>query len=129
MSEKFLTLNGEDLSSLDAEKVKNVNKYKKTSSFLQTKNKSFSFYEILFLRLNENLCLILLKSNKFSKYSELISDFEALIESFIDLLNRKRLLLSAVETDSSAQASFSILNSTSTSSTSSQVWALIVIEN
>ena len=129
MSEKFLTLNGEELSSLDVEKVKNVNKYKKTSSFLQTKNKSFSFYEILFLRLNENLCLILLKSNKFSKYSELISDFEALIESFIDLLNRKRLLLSAVETDSSAQASFSILNSTSTSSTSSQVWALIVIEN
>lgn len=103
-------LNSDDLNSL---KIKSFNKYKKTSSFLMNKNKSFSFYEILFLKLNENLCLILLKANKLNKYCELITDFETLIENFIDLLNRKRLLLSSVETDSSAQNSFSPLAASS----------------
>jgi hypothetical protein len=111
-------LNSDDINSLSIEKIKNFNKYKKTSSFLQNKNKSLSFYEILYLKLNENLCLILLKANKLNKYCELISDFEALIESFIDLLNRKRLLLSAAETDSSTQNTFSPLTTSASATTS-----------
>ena len=110
-------LNEEDniSSNLSLDKVKSFSKYKKTNCFLLNANKSLGFYEVLYIRLSENLCLISLKSSKLSKYCELISDFEALIVNFIDLLNRKRLILTHAETESSTlshSTSFS-LNSTS----------------
>jgi len=81
--------------------LKKVTKFKKTNCFLKTTNRTLGFYEILLLKLSDNLCLTMIKTNKLTKYCELISDFDTLIVSFIDLLNRKRLQLSSAETDSS----------------------------
>lgn len=52
------------------------------------------FYEVLYLKLSENLCLILLKQHKFSKYCELITDFDTLLTDFLELISKKQLKLS-----------------------------------
>jgi hypothetical protein len=77
--------------NLDLEKIKkSTKKYKKANCFLLNSNKSLSLYEILYLKLGDNLCLIMLKSNRMSKYCELIYDFDILIANFLNLLQRKR---------------------------------------
>ncbi len=100
------TNNNFDQQSVVADQqIKKVTKFKKTNCFLKTSNKTLGFYEILLIKLSDNLCLTMIKTNKLTKYCELISDFDNLIVGFNDLLNRKRLQLSSSETDSSLSIS------------------------
>ena len=84
--------------------VSNHTKIKKTHAFLNETNKSTGFYDILYLKLDEQLCLTMIKSNKLNKYCQLITDFDKVIEDFLDLLNRKRLEISSAEINSSLQS-------------------------
>jgi hypothetical protein len=65
-------------------------KVKRTNCFLLNTNKSTGFYNVLFIKLSENLCLISLKSNNLSKYCEIITDFDAVSVDFLNLLNKRR---------------------------------------
>lgn len=97
-NESFIDQETKDEVSLNTRGTK----FKKTNCFLKTaNNKSLGYYEVLLLKLSDNLCLTMIKSNKLTKYCELISDFDNLLIGLNDLLNRKRLQLSFNETNSS----------------------------
>ena len=103
LAEHIKSNNDKNGSSLEKNKV-NYTKIKKTHGFLNETNKSTGFYDILYLKLDEHLCLTMIKSNKLNKYCQLITDFDAVIEDFLDLLNRKRLEISSAEINSSLQS-------------------------
>ena len=64
---------------------------KKTHAFLHDCNKSLGFYDILFLKLDQSFCLTMIKSNRLSKYCQLLAEFDKLTDRFLELLNRKRI--------------------------------------
>ncbi|CAF0708209.1 unnamed protein product [Brachionus calyciflorus] len=62
---------------------------KTTSCFLSHKNQSLGFYDVLYLKLSDGLCLISVKLGKYSKYCDLIHDFENLLIDFNNILIQK----------------------------------------
>ena len=72
-------------------------KLKKTHAFLSDSNKQLGFYDILFMKLAENLCLIMVKSSRLNKYCHLMSDFSKIVWQFLEFINRKRVELSDEE--------------------------------
>lgn len=64
--------------------------FKKISCFLRNKNKSLGFYDVFFLKIAQNICLISVKDRKYSWYCELISDFESLLNDFLATLNKQK---------------------------------------
>ncbi|RNA32470.1 Hermansky-Pudlak syndrome 1 -like protein [Brachionus plicatilis] len=64
--------------------------FKTSSCFLRNKNKSLGFYDVFYLKIADNLCLISVKDRKYSWYCELISDFESLLIDFLVTLNKQK---------------------------------------
>lgn len=85
-------------------------KLKKTHAFLRDSNKSLGYYDILFLRLNENMCLTMIKSNRLSKYCQLMSEFDKAIGSFLELIDRKRIELNDSEVSQSTDVTENMIN-------------------
>ena len=79
-----------------------VKSYKKTHCFLRNSNKSYNFYDVLFIKLEENLCFTLLKLSKLTKYCELITDIDTYLNELLIILNHKRLILTNIEAESKA---------------------------
>jgi hypothetical protein len=73
--------------------------YKKTHCFLRNSNKSYNFYDVLFIKLDTNLCFTLLKLSKLTKYCEIITDLDTYLNELLIILNRKRLILTNIESD------------------------------
>ena len=95
----------------------NKSSYKKTHCFLRNSNKSYNFYDVLFIKLDANLCFTQLKLSKSSKYCELITDLDTYLNELLIILNRKRLILTNIETNARLDETKS---STSSSSSTSQ---------
>ena len=89
---------------------KKLTKFKKSNCFLKKINKTLGSYEVVYLKLSDYLCLIMLKPNKFNKYCELMSDFDNLIDELIELLNRKRSLLSSHDNNNSNNGNKDLLD-------------------
>lgn len=94
-------------------------RFKKSSCFLETANKtSIAYYDTLYFKLTDNLCLILLKPSKFAKYCELMADFDVLLEDFSDQIDRKRNKASLTPNDEETSTQQSKLKRSSTISVS-----------
>lgn len=86
--------------------------YKKTSCFLKTQSKVFNFYEILFIKLEENLCFILIKNSKLSKCCELITELNECLNEFNLITSKIRLNLNnfSENSDEDGQSSLNYSN-------------------
>jgi len=69
--------------------------FKKTHAFLVDKSKGLGFYDVVFLQLDKNLCLTLLKHSRLNRFCQLIAEFDGVVQGFLDLLGRKRAGLKA----------------------------------
>ncbi len=65
-----------------------VSQFKKTHAFLVDRDKGLGFYDVMFLKLDKNLCLTLIKSNFLSRHCQLIYEFDNVLQGFLDLINR-----------------------------------------
>jgi hypothetical protein len=76
-----------------------TNDYKMSYCFLKNSNKSYNFYDVLFIKVSSNLCLTLLKLNDQSKYAELISDLDSNLNELLLILDHKSMILANAEAD------------------------------
>lgn len=59
--------NNQEISPSNELELKKITNFKKTNCFLKTTNKTLGFYEILMLKLSDNLCLTMIKTTKLTK--------------------------------------------------------------
>lgn len=90
----------ESPTSSDSTSKLSFTKIKKTHGFLYDRNKSLGFYDLLFLRLDKNFCMTMIKSNRLNRYCQLMAEFDRLAERFLELLNRKRIEMNDDEMNS-----------------------------
>ncbi len=59
--------------------------FKKTHAFLADKAKGLGFYDVVFLQLDKNLCLTLLKRSRLNRFCQLIAEFDGVVQGFLVL--------------------------------------------